>query len=148
LVPRSRAREGGDERLVLVEGPVRDRAVDALEVLVEHPARADRQVPDLRVAHLPRRQPDGFAGCLQRRVRIAAPERVEDRRVRELDGVAGAGRRATPAVEDDDRYERDAAVWQIAVKESTSSEAPPTSAPSTSVCASSSCALSGLTEPP
>ena len=85
---------------------------------------------------------------LELRVRIVAPEPVEDWCVRERDGVAGARRRAAPAVEDDERYEREAAAWQIAVNDSTSSEAPPTRAPSTSGCERSSTALSGLTEPP
>ena len=54
-----------------------------------------------------------------------------------------------PAVEDDERYERNRAAARISpAKDSTSSDAPPTSAPSTSGCASSSSALSGLTEPP
>ena len=81
---------------------------------------------------------------------VAVPERVEDRRPGLRDGVARPRRSAAPAVQDDERYERDwwAAVSQIAVKESTSREAPPTSAPSTSGCARSSSAFSGLTEPP
>ena len=68
--------------------------------------------------------------------------------VGELDRVARARRGAAPAVEDDERYERDSAARQIVANDSTSSEAPPTSAPSTSGCAASSAALSGLTEPP
>ena len=59
----------------------------------------------------------------------------------------GPRRRAAPAVEDDERYEVDAA-RQIAAKESGSSEAPPTRAPSIEGCESSSAAFSGLTEPP
>ena len=63
--------------------------------------------------------------------------------------LPGPGRRDSPAVEDDERYEGiRAAVSHIALKESTSSDAPPTRAPSTSGCASSAPALSGLTEPP
>ena len=104
---------------------------------------------DLGVAHLAFRQADRLAGRGELRVRKVAPQPVEDGRVRELDRVARAGRRDSPAVEDDERYEGiRAAVWHIALKESTSSEAPPTSAPSTSGCASSVPALSGLTEPP
>ncbi len=61
--------------------------------------------------------------------------------------LPGPGRCAAPAVEDDERYEVDAA-RQIAAKESGSSEAPPTRAPSTDVCDMSSAAFSGLTEPP
>src|SRR5438046_89289 len=103
---------------------------------------------DLGVAHLAGRQADRLAGGLERRVRVLGPEPVEVRRVGEQDRVPRAGRRAAPAVEDDERYEREAAAWQIAVNDSTSSDAPPTRAPSTPCSASSSAAFSGLTEPP
>ncbi len=102
---------------------------------------------DLGVAHLPGRQADRLAGGREGRVRELGPEAVEDGCARQLDGVSGAGRRTAPAVEDDERYEVDAA-RQIAAKESGSSEAPPTSAPSIEGWARSSAAFSGLTEPP
>ncbi len=70
-------------------------------------ARADRQVADLGVAHLAGGQADCLARGGERRVRELAPEPVEDRRVGELDRVARARRRDAPAVEDDERYERD-----------------------------------------
>jgi hypothetical protein len=137
------------ERLVLEEVAALDRAVDSHEVLVDHPAGADREMADLGVPHLPARQADRFPGGFERRVRVAAPELVEDGCVRELDSVPRPRRRAAPAVEDDERYERiRAADWQIAVKESTSREAPPTSAPSTAGSDRISSAFSGLTEPP
>ena len=139
--------EGAAQGRVLEERAVLDRAVHAHQVLVEDPARPDRQVADLGVPHLAGRQADRLAGGLQLRVRVLGPDPVEDRRVGQLDGVARAGRRTAPPVEDDERYEGRAAL-QIAANEATSSEAPPTSAPSTSGCASSSAALSGLTEPP
>ena len=127
-------RERRRQRRVLEEGAVLDRPVDPLQVLVEHAAGADRQVADLRVAHLAGRQTDGLAGGLQRRVRVLGPEPVEHRRLGQLDGVPGPGRRAAPAVEDDERDDGiAAAARQIAVNDSSSSEAPPTSAPSTSV---------------
>ena len=143
----TRALERADERRVLEEGAVANRDVHALEVLEEDPPGADREVADLGVAHLSLRQPDRLARGLQRRVRVLPPEPVEDGRLRQLDGVARPGRCAAPAVEDDERYEVDAA-RQIAAKESGSSEAPPTRAPSTDVCDISSAAFSGLTEPP
>ena len=93
--------EGADERGVLEERPVLDRLVHAHQVLEEHATGADRQVPDLGVAHLARRKADRLAGCLERRVRVLGPEAVEDRRVGELDGVAGAGRSEAPPVQDD-----------------------------------------------
>ena len=143
------------QRGVLEEGPVLDRAVDPLQVLVEHAAGADRQVPDLGVAHLAGREADRLARRLQGRVRVLGPEAVEDGRLGQVDRVPRPWRRAAPAVEDDERYEarlrslRTArAAWQIAVNDSTSSEAPPTSAPSTAGCPRSSAAFSGLTEPP
>ena len=82
----------------------------------------------------------------------SAQSRSNTGRVRELDRVAGAGRGDAPAVEDDERDERELTLRcgaaQIAANESRSSEAPPTSAPSTSGCERSSSALSGFTEPP
>jgi len=145
-----RTLERADESRVLEQRPVGDRPVHPLEVLVEDAARADRQMADLGVAHLTGRQSDRLTGGRERRVRVARPERVEDRRLRELDRIPRPRGRAAPAVEDDERYEREsrAAVSQIAVNDSTSSEAPPTRAPSTSGCASNSSAFSGFTEPP
>src|SRR5207237_8712037 len=115
----------------------------------EDAARADRQGPHLGVAHLALREADGRARGGELRVRTVAPEPVEDGRVGELDRVPRPGRSDPPSVEDDEGYEGiRAAVSHIALKESTSRDAPPTRAPSTSGCASSAAALSGLTEPP
>ena len=96
-------REGGPDGRVFLERPVRDRAVDPLKVLVEHAAGADRQVADLRVAHLRRRKADRFARGFDRGVRILRPEPVEDGRVGELDRISRTGRRAAPPVQDDER---------------------------------------------
>ena len=96
--------ERGLQRRVLEERAVGDRAVDPLQVLVEHAARADRQMAYLRVPHLAGRQAHRLTRGLDRRVRALGPEPVEDRRVRELDGVPRPGRRAAPAVEDDEGY--------------------------------------------
>ena len=139
--------EDGAERRVLEERPVLDRLVDPHEVLVEPAPGADRQVADFRVSHLPRRQPGGLAGGHDGRVRERAPQVVEQRRVRERDRVARPRRSTPPAVEDDERYEREAA-RQIVANESTSRDAPPTSAPSIAGWAQSSSAFSGFTEPP
>ena len=68
-----------------------DRPVHAHEILVEDAARADRQMADLGVAHLAVRQADGLARGGELRVRIVAPQPVEDRRLGELDRVAGPG---------------------------------------------------------
>src|SRR5262249_8995904 len=169
--PPGRARGGGvavascpaprPQRLVLEQRPALNCLVHAHQALVEDPTRPDRQVAHLRVAHLARRQPDGLAGGVERRVRVGRPEAVEDGRLGEQDGGAGPRRSTAPAVpyhkghprETGDRRQSDpriafAAARQMAVNDSTSSEAPPTRAPSTSGWAISAAALSGLTEPP
>ena len=137
-----------DEGLVLEDLAARDGTVHALEILVEDPSRADGQVADLRVPHLARRQPDRLARGLESRMRILPPEPIEHGSVGELDGVARPGRRAAPAVEDDERDYREGHAWTIAANDSTSREAPPTSAPSIAGIAISSVAFSGFTEPP
>src|SRR5207247_2295941 len=119
----------------------------AYEVLQEDAAGADRQMPDFGIAHLTWREPHRLAGGVESRVGEGLPEPAEVGRAGEVDRVARTGRRTSPPVEDDERYERIAA-RQIAVNDSSSREAPPTSAPSMSACASNSPALSGLTEPP
>src|SRR4029450_9777482 len=144
-----RTPERAHERVVLEERPRADRAGHAHQILVQDTPRTHRQMSDLRVAHLPRRQPDRLPGCLERGMRVLGPQPVEDRRVGQLDRVSGPRRRAPPPVQDDECYElMRAAVSQIATKESGSSEAPPTSAPSTSAWRSSSSAFSGFTEAP
>src|SRR5688572_9682804 len=132
-MPLARAGKGVHECAAVEEIAALDRAVDAHQVLEDDAACPDGEVADLGVPHLPRWEPNGFSGGAQCRVRIPPPEVVENRCLRKLDRVSGAGRRAAPAVQDHERYERErAAAAQILVKESTSSEAPPTSAPSTS----------------
>ncbi len=140
------ALEGGHERFILEERAVLDRLADPGQILVEAAAGADRQVPDLRVAHLAGGQPDGLSRGNERRVRVGRPEPVEYGRVRERDRVPRSRWSTAPAVEDDERYER--AASQIPANDSTSRDAPPTSAPSTSGCDRSSSAFSGFTEPP
>ena len=147
-----------EEGVVLEERAVLDRLAHAHEILEEQAARADREVADLRVAHLAVGKADRRARRGECRVWIPLPESVEHRRLGELDRVAGPRGRDPPPVEDDERAERDGHAGgraagstparQIASKSSASSDAPPTSAPSTSGCASSSAALSGFTEPP
>jgi hypothetical protein len=62
-------------------------------------------MPDFGVSHLTFGQADGRARRFELRVREVAPEPVEDGRVGELDRIARPGRRDSPAVEDDERYE-------------------------------------------
>src|SRR3954471_18242488 len=145
----SSALEGIAQYLVVEQRAVGDRLVDPHQILVEPSARADRQVTDLGVPHLPGRQPGGLARSLDRRVRVLGPEPVEHRRLRQVYGISRTGGRAAPSVQDDERYERTSAdARQIAANDSTSSDAPPTSAPSTDGCPSRSAAFSGFTEPP
>ncbi len=145
----TRPLERATERLVLEERSGLDRAVHPHEVLVDDPPGADRQVPDLRVPHLAVREPDRQPGRASVVCGKRAPEVVEDRRVRELDRVPRPRRRATPAVEDDERYDWiRLAVSHTDANDSSSSDAPPIKAPSTSGWTSSSSALSGFTEPP
>ncbi len=81
----------------------------------------------------PEPEAHGLARRRELGVREIAPQAVENGRLGQLDRVAGTGRGDPPAVEDDERYEGiRAAVSHIALKESTSSDAPPTRAPSTS----------------
>jgi hypothetical protein len=114
----------------------------------------------LAVSHLPFGQADGAAAGCQCRVRVARPQLVEGRRLRERDRVPRARLGEPPAVEHDQaralhrqlrgpgRQRHRTAAETICAKEAASSEAPPTSAPSTSGSASSSAAFSALTEPP
>ena len=148
-----RAAEGAEQGLVLEERAVLDGPADPHEVLEEDPPRSDRQVADLGVAHLALGQADRRPGRAKLRRRVPGDQAVEHRCARELDGVARAGWRDPPAVEDHERDERIAggahvAARQIAANDAGSSEAPPTSAPSTAGCASISAAFSGFTEPP
>ena len=91
------------ERAAVGEGAVGDRVVDTHEIRVQPPTRPDRQMADLRVAHLTRGQPGSLAGRLER-VRIRLPKAIEDRCRRERDRVARPRRPAAAAVEDDERY--------------------------------------------
>ncbi len=106
---------------------------------------------DLGVAHLAGREPHGLAGRRERPMWVARTERIEHRRVGELDGVARPRWREPPAVEDDQDdgpQATSAPALQIASNEGKSSDAPPTSAPSTSGSERSVAALPGFTEPP
>ncbi len=86
---------------VLVELAIVDGVVDPSEVLAHDAARTEVQMPDLAVAHLPFRQPDGATASDQRGVRKGVPERVEDRGARQRStALPGPGSAQPPAVED------------------------------------------------
>ncbi len=148
-----RAGERVHDRGVLAQHPVEHGVVDTREVLADDSAGAEVEVADLGVAHLALGEPHGAPGGRQRGVRVGAPQRVEHRRARQRDGVAGARVGEAPAVQHDQAgagqgERRQEAACTIDANVSACSEAPPTSAPSTSGSASSEGALSGLTEPP
>ena len=103
--PFASPRECFDERRVLEEVAAADRPGHAHQILVDDPPGADREVTDLGVPHLSVGQPDRFARGIELRMREPFEERVEDRRGRELDRVAGPRRGEPPAVENDERYE-------------------------------------------
>ena len=128
--PLLRPRERRAECSVLEERAVANGDVDAHQILEQHPARADRQMADLGVAHLAVRQPHRLTRRSETRVGEGGPEVVEHRRRRQLHGVPRTGRGEAPPVEDHERYEREAAIRHRLEKDAASSEAPPTSAPS------------------
>src|SRR5437868_14649557 len=56
-----------------------DGAIDAREILVDHPASADIEVPDFGVAHLAAGQPDRALGGVDGRVRELLSEPIPTR---------------------------------------------------------------------
>ena len=104
--PRSRARRNAETSASFRdERAVGDGVVHPHEILEEDSSGADREVADLGVAHLPGRKADSLSRRGERRVRVAGPQRVEHRCVRELDRVARPGRSDPPTIEDDERDE-------------------------------------------
>src|SRR3954471_9683435 len=104
-----RAPKDTGEGLVLEEVSALDRAVDSLEVLEQHPPRPDGQMAHFGISHLPLRKADGRARGGERGVRVALPQPVEHGCVGELNRVARPRRSASPPVQDDEGYEREAA---------------------------------------
>ena len=148
---------------VLEEAAVRDRVVDPRQVLLDDRPRAEVEVADLGVAHLPVGKADVPPRGRERRVRIGAPELVEDRacsparwRCRARPG-RGPSRRGSPAPATAPARSlgpaRSGPSGPPPLRRSPRSPpgrgcAPPTRAPSTSGWEISSAALPGLTEPP
>ena len=164
---------GGQQHLVLEEAAVGDRVVDPGQVLLDDRAGAEVEVADLGVAHLAVGEADVAAAGRERRVRVALPERVEDRGVGLGDRVARARRGQPPAVED--RPGRARGPGSSPPAQGPRSRLPPRRGASSASqdrgladreevvgveagaadqaavdvgCASSSAALSGFTEPP
>ena len=91
-----------DEGRPLEEAAVGDGRIDPRQVLEDRSPSAEVQVADLRVAHLPGRQPDGFFRGAQDRVWPHPEEPAPGRHRRGRDGI---GRRIAPdaePVEDDE----------------------------------------------
>ena len=133
------AGERGAQDLVLGQRAVGDRLVDAREVLLDDGARAEVEVADLAVAHLPVGQADRAAARVELSCAGSAPRgrRTPACSASEtaLPGPAARapsrrGRRGPPTGARPRL--RPARRPTIAAKVSGSSEAPPTSAPSTS----------------
>ncbi len=78
---------------------VGDQQIDARDVHVHDAPRADIEVPDLAVAHLPFRQADIRAGSVNQRIGEFLEQRVISGFARESDGVAMGFGAVTPAVE-------------------------------------------------
>ena len=89
------------ERRVVEEAAVANAAIDPRQVLIDDPPRADVHVPDLGVAHLAGRQPDGLAARVERGVRVPGGELAVRGRGRPRYRVVVGGRAQTPPVEHD-----------------------------------------------
>jgi hypothetical protein len=87
-------------RMLVGEGAVADRLVDAREVLVDRATRTEVGMTDLGVAHLPLRQADILARREEEGVGAGVPQTVERRGARQVHGVVGRVLPPAPAVQD------------------------------------------------
>lgn len=71
------------------------------QVLHDDSARAEVEMADFAVAHLPGGQPDGKAARVEERARRRVPDLVPDRGPSEFDRVVSGVAAIAPAVEDD-----------------------------------------------
>ena len=85
---------------IFLEFAVSDQRVDARDVHLHNAARADIQVADFAVAHLPVGQADKVIRGLDQRVRKLAQQLVVVRLARQRDGVVGGFGAITPSIED------------------------------------------------
>ncbi len=113
-LPLASALHGGEQKLVLKKRAGAQGLVDARDVHVHHAARADIQMPDFAVSHLPFGQAHGRAGGVNQRVGIFREQPVVIGFARQGDGVAlGLGAEA-PAVE----YGQNNRFWSLGHKSS------------------------------
>src|SRR5260370_17522047 len=75
--------------------------LDEQAVVLQWPARADDEVPDLGVAHGAVRQPDRAAGCGQSGHQAGRPEEVKRGGTGRGDGVGRTRWRNAPAIENE-----------------------------------------------
>ena len=78
-----------------------DGTVDACQILVDDPARAEVHVSHLGVAHLAAGQPDAGSGSVQPGLHGARPQPVPMRRTGRVDGVVVGLVAEPPAIEHD-----------------------------------------------
>jgi hypothetical protein len=76
-----------------------DGAIDAREILVDHPASVDIEVPDFGVAHLAAWQPDRALGGIDGRVREVLPKSIPIRFTGKAHRIVGRRIAAAHAVE-------------------------------------------------
>ena len=86
---------------ILGEMAIAYRTVDAREVLIDDAARADIEVADFRVAHLPGGQAHGGLRSLDQRMRTVVPEMVEIRLAGTADRVVRISLAASETIEDE-----------------------------------------------
>src|SRR5207248_9561135 len=93
-----------DEQRLLEEFSAHDRRVNARDLLVDNPPRADVQVADLGIAHQAVGQAHALARGVNERPGVLLQEFGIAGRPRQRDGVRFALRAIAPAVEDDEDY--------------------------------------------
>ena len=81
--PASRLSESFLQNAILLQFAVSDRFVDPGQVLINNPSRAEIEMTDLGISHLPFGQTDVLPARAQRRARIILIETVVKRRLRE-----------------------------------------------------------------
>ena len=79
-----------DERREFEEIVALDRAVDANDDLIHHPARAEIEMPHFGIAHLPVRKPHGAPGGEEAGMGTVREQGIHGRGIGQCDGVMGA----------------------------------------------------------
>ena len=96
----ARPLHGLHDRRVLLELARSDQRVDARDVHLHNAARADVQVADFAVAHLPVRQAHKVVRSLDQRVRELAQQLVVGGLAGQRNGIVGGFGAITPSVKD------------------------------------------------